>query len=149
MTTPDEPFPAEYPARLVREARRAAERLELALVGQAMALGTALAKWLGGDLTNPVLITGAIGAALTLPVTLLLRRRYLHRAYWLATTERWWLHLDAMPRLDPFPRLVDWIESHVTDPVRRLARRLRPRRKPCRPCGMGYPCPAHDPRPPA
>lgn len=111
-----------YPRRLIREARRAAQRLELVLASQTLGAVTATAEWVRGDHTSLVLILGAAGAVSAVPITWTLRRRQIRRAQWLATTDRWWENLDDMPRMEPFPRAVDWVEARG-DRLRQLLRR--------------------------
>jgi hypothetical protein len=108
-----------YPARLIREARRVARRLEFASYGQAVAAGTAAAKWWDGR-TNWLLIVGAVAAFAAIPVTMTLRRRQLQRAAWLHSTDRWWERLEEMPRMEPFPKVVDFVEERVVAGPKRL-----------------------------
>lgn len=115
-----------YPHRLLKEARRTAERLEFILVSETVAAGMATVQWARGDRTSVLLIVGAVGAVAGVPITWTLRRRQLHRMAWLASTPRWWERMDEMPRMEPFPWLVDWVEGQG-DRVRRLGHGWRAR----------------------
>lgn len=110
--------------RLVKEARRNVRRLEVSAVGQAMAAGSAVGSWITHGYSGAKLMA-AIAAILAIPVTMALRRRQWQRADWLTTTERWWERLDEMPRMEPFPRVVDFVEERLMEPSRRLVRRGR------------------------
>lgn len=112
------------PNRLINEAKRAARRLEFASYSQAVGAGVAIAKWSGGVTKTPLLV-GAVAALLAIPVTMTLRHRQLQRARWLAVTERWWERLDDMPRMEPFPRVVDFVEERMLAWPRRLVGRWR------------------------
>jgi hypothetical protein len=108
-----------HPARLIREAQRVARRLEYASYGQAVTAGTAAAKWWDGRPTW-VLVVAAVAAFAAIPVTMTLRRRQLQRAAWLRSAERWWERLEEMPRMEPFPKVVDFVEERVVAAPKRL-----------------------------
>lgn len=107
------------PDRLIREARRTAERLWVVALAEAVGAGLAFAKWLG-DKGSFELIAAALAAVLAVPVTMIVRQRQLRRAHWLESTENWHECLDLMPRMEPFPRLVDFVESRVLFRSRRV-----------------------------
>lgn len=99
--------------RLAREARRLADRLQFSAVIEAFGAGTALAKWASSGWTNVPLLIAAVGAVVAIPITLIVRRQQLRRAWWFETTDRWWERLDELPRMEPFPRLVDFVERRL------------------------------------
>lgn len=113
MTDQDTPLPS----RLIREARRTQARLEMLAISGNFEAAISLVKWVKGDLANPWLALAAAGGFASVGVTFMLWHRQGRRAAWLATTDKWWTCLDEMPRMEPFPAVVDRVEK-ITDSAR-------------------------------
>lgn len=112
------------PDRLIHEAKRNIRRLEFATVMEGATLGTALAKWGRGGWTEPTLIAAVLGAVVAMLATEMLRVRQRDRCRWLEETPRWWERMEEMPRVEPFPKVVDFVELRLIAPARDTVARL-------------------------
>lgn len=69
-----------------------------------------LTQWTLGGAEDVNLLLRVLGCALGFGFTRWMSVRWSRRAAWYRTTPFWWLHLDSMPPVVPFPKLIDFFD---------------------------------------